>query len=79
MCRGQQLHPRENPTKRAIVTITISIVASKLKDIQAEMSSSNPRTVEEIFKDFSARRAAIVRALTAGTKFSLFLGLLLDF
>lgn len=29
------------------------------------MSSSNPRTVEEIFKDFSARRAAIVRALTS--------------
>ncbi|KAK9699147.1 hypothetical protein RND81_08G155700 [Saponaria officinalis] len=29
------------------------------------MSSSNPRTVEEIFKDFSARRSAIVRALTS--------------
>ncbi|KAL9263688.1 PHD finger protein ALFIN-LIKE 1-like protein [Drosera capensis] len=27
-------------------------------------ASSNPRTVEEIFKDFSARRAAIVTALT---------------
>nr|GMC90105.1 PHD finger protein ALFIN-LIKE 1-like isoform X1 [Ipomoea batatas] len=26
--------------------------------------SSSPRTVEEIFKDFSARRAGIVRALT---------------
>jgi hypothetical protein len=30
-----------------------------------EMTSS-PRTVEEIFKDFSARRAAVVRALTYG-------------
>jgi hypothetical protein len=26
--------------------------------------SSNPRTVEEIFKDYSARRAALLRALT---------------
>ncbi|KAL9230572.1 hypothetical protein vseg_005908 [Gypsophila vaccaria] len=29
------------------------------------MASSNPRTVEEIFKYFSRRRAAIVRALTS--------------
>jgi len=28
--------------------------------------SSNPRTVEEIFKDYSARRAALLRALTKG-------------
>ncbi|GMH10217.1 hypothetical protein Nepgr_012058 [Nepenthes gracilis] len=28
-------------------------------------AASNPRTVEEIFKDFSARRAAIIRALTS--------------
>jgi hypothetical protein len=28
--------------------------------------SANPRTVEEIFKDFSARRAGLVRALTSG-------------
>ena len=27
---------------------------------------SNPRTVEEIFKDFSARRNAVIRALTTG-------------
>uniref|UniRef100_A0A0A8YVV5 PHD finger protein ALFIN-LIKE n=1 Tax=Arundo donax TaxID=35708 RepID=A0A0A8YVV5_ARUDO len=27
--------------------------------------SSNPRTVEEIFKDFSGRRAALIRALTS--------------
>ncbi|KAI5670487.1 hypothetical protein M9H77_10851 [Catharanthus roseus] len=27
--------------------------------------SSNPRTVEEIFKDFNARRSAVVRALTS--------------
>lgn len=31
-----------------------------------EMASS-PRTVEEIFKDYSARRIAVVRALTQGT------------
>lgn len=30
-----------------------------------EMASS-PRTVEEIFKDYSARRAGVVRALTYG-------------
>jgi len=30
-----------------------------------EMASS-PRTVEEIFKDYSARRIAVVRALTQG-------------
>lgn len=30
-------------------------------------SSHSPRTVEEIFKDFSARHAAVLRALTAGT------------
>lgn len=29
--------------------------------------SSSPRTVEEIFKDYSGRRAGIVRALTYGT------------
>lgn len=28
--------------------------------------SSNPRTIEEIFKDFSSRRTAIIRALTVG-------------
>ncbi|KAL8154265.1 hypothetical protein V2J09_012025 [Rumex salicifolius] len=28
-------------------------------------TSSNPRSVEEIFKDFSARRAGIIRALTS--------------
>ena len=28
--------------------------------------SSNPRTVEEIFKDYSARRSALLRALTKG-------------
>lgn len=28
--------------------------------------ASNPRTVEEIFKDYSSRRTAIVRALTYG-------------
>ncbi|XVE69431.1 hypothetical protein DITRI_Ditri09bG0151800 [Diplodiscus trichospermus] len=28
------------------------------------MASSSPRTVEEIFKDYSARRSALVRALT---------------
>lgn len=26
----------------------------------------NPRTVEEVFKDFKGRRAAIVKALTTG-------------
>lgn len=30
-------------------------------------SSHSPRTVEEIFKDFSARHAAVLRALTTGT------------
>lgn len=30
--------------------------------------SSNPRTVEEIFKDFSGRRNGIIRALTYGTR-----------
>lgn len=29
--------------------------------------SSSPRTVEEIFKDYSGRRTGIVRALTYGT------------
>lgn len=28
--------------------------------------ASSPRTVEEIFKDYSARRTAVVRALTYG-------------
>ena len=28
--------------------------------------TSSPRTVEEIFKDYSARRIAIIRALTYG-------------
>lgn len=29
--------------------------------------SSNPRNVEEIFKDYSGRRAGVLRALTYGT------------
>lgn len=29
-------------------------------------ASSTPRTVEEIFKDFTARRSALLRALTSG-------------
>lgn len=32
--------------------------------------SSSPRSVEEIFKDYSARRVGILRALTDGTSFS---------
>lgn len=35
-----------------------------------EMASS-PRTVEEIFKDFSSRRDGIVRALTQGIFFKI--------
>jgi len=35
-----------------------------------EMAAS-PRTVEEIFKDYSGRRAGVVRALTYGTLLSL--------
>lgn len=34
--------------------------------------SSSPKTVEEIFKDYSARRSGIVRALTHGTSFDFF-------
>ncbi|KAI9124924.1 hypothetical protein K1719_004251 [Acacia pycnantha] len=30
-------------------------------------AASSPRTVEEIFKDYSARRAGVVRALTQGS------------
>ncbi|KAG4390392.1 hypothetical protein GLYMA_06G288150v4 [Glycine max] len=32
--------------------------------------ASKPRSVEEIFKDYSARRIAIIRALTHGTYYS---------
>jgi len=32
----------------------------------------NPRTVEEVFKDFKGRRTAIVKALTTGKNFTLF-------
>lgn len=32
--------------------------------------ASSPRTVEEIFKDFSSRRDGIVRALTQGIQFN---------
>ena len=28
----------------------------------------NPRTVEEVFRDFKGRRAAIVKALTSGIR-----------
>jgi hypothetical protein len=31
---------------------------------------TSPRTVEEIFKDYSARRSALVRALTIGIPIS---------
>lgn len=31
----------------------------------------NPRTVEEVFRDFKGRRAAILRALTTGLSFFL--------
>ena len=33
--------------------------------------AASPRTVEEIFKDYSGRRAGVVRALTYGTLLSL--------
>lgn len=33
--------------------------------------SSSPRTVEEIFKDYTARRSALLRALTYGPSLSL--------
>lgn len=40
----------------------------------------NPRTVEEIFKDFSARRNAVIRALTTGRlPLHLFISFLLFF
>jgi hypothetical protein len=35
-------------------------------DMAPASISSNPRSVEEIYKDFSARRAGLVRALTSG-------------
>lgn len=38
-------------------------------------SSTTPRTVEEIFKDFRSRRTAIVRALTSGASHSLYFSL----
>jgi hypothetical protein len=31
---------------------------------------ASPRTVEEIFKDYNARRSALVRALTIGISMS---------
>ena len=37
--------------------------------------SSSPRTVEEIFKDYTARRSALLRALTYGLSLSLSLSL----
>ena len=37
--------------------------------------TSTPRTVEEIFKDYTARRTAIVRALSQGDVLSLSLSL----
>ena len=37
--------------------------------------SSSPRTVEEIFKDYTARRSALLRALTYGPSLSLSLSL----
>jgi hypothetical protein len=32
----------------------------------------NPRTVEEVFRDFKGRRAALIKALTIGQSFSFF-------
>ena len=39
---------------------------SRRMDMAPAPVSSNPRSVEEIFKDFSGRRAGLVRALTSG-------------
>lgn len=39
---------------------------SRRMDMAPASVSSNPRSVEEIFKDFSGRRAGLVRALTSG-------------
>lgn len=33
----------------------------------------NPRTVEEVFRDFKGRRAAIVKALTSGISLNFYL------
>jgi hypothetical protein len=35
----------------------------------------NPRTVEEVFRDFKGRRAGMVKALTTGSSLSLSLSL----
>jgi hypothetical protein len=35
-------------------------------------ASYNPRTVEEVFRDFKGRRAGMIKALTAGTSFCFF-------
>jgi hypothetical protein len=32
-------------------------------------ASYNPRTVEEVFRDFKGRRAGMIKALTTGTSF----------
>lgn len=33
----------------------------------------NPRTVEDVFRDFKGRRTGMIKALTTGSFFSLFL------
>lgn len=51
-------YPHKNPISRSLSRSLMEMASV----------SSNPRTVEEIFKDFSGRRNGIIRALTYGTR-----------
>lgn len=60
-----------------VILLDLRVLGFGFMDMAAITSS--PRTVEEIFKDYSARRSGIVRALTFGMLYVLILTFSADF
>lgn len=40
--------------------------------MEGGVAQNNPRTVEEVFRDFKGRRAGMIKALTTGFRFHFF-------
>lgn len=54
-------------------------VCEKKKPAAMDGGGYNPRTVEEVFRDFKGRRAGLIKALTKGEAFILYPRISLSF
>lgn len=59
---------------RGEVFVRVSARASVLCDnMEGASMSTNPRTVDEVFKDFKGRRSGMLKALTTGRSIAVIL------